>query len=165
MQKLLKQVHSENHTMVTVASPNDDFICPLCRKKVLCCDSFVTLQVGYGSTNDGTSLKARVCGTCLDRLYSRLHSLQKRKKVLYVLLSMEAGLKQLRRLKQLLIETAWHTKCSKQSQITPCMERSPILTMRLCGHGGVSLRGELIVAWEEDERSLHQRKLPSAKGL
>lgn len=26
MQKLLKQVHSENHTMVTVASPNDDFI-------------------------------------------------------------------------------------------------------------------------------------------
>lgn len=73
MQKLLKQVHSENHTMVTVASPNDDFICPLCRKKVLCCDSFVTLQVGYGSTNDGTSLKARVCGTCLDRLYSRLH--------------------------------------------------------------------------------------------
>lgn len=41
MQKLLKQVHSENHTMVTVASPNDDFICPLCRKKVLCCDSFV----------------------------------------------------------------------------------------------------------------------------
>lgn len=31
MQKLLKQVHSENHTMVTVASPNDDFICPLCR--------------------------------------------------------------------------------------------------------------------------------------
>ena len=45
------------------------------------------------------------------------------------------------------------------------MERSPILTMRLCGHGGVSLRGELIVAWEEDERSLHQRKLPSAKGL
>lgn len=29
MQKLLKQVHSENHTMVTVASPNDDFICPL----------------------------------------------------------------------------------------------------------------------------------------
>lgn len=82
MQKLLKQVHGENHTMVTVASPNDDFICPLCRKKVLCCDSFVTLQVGYGSTNDGTSLKARVCGTCLDRLYSRLHSLQKRKKVL-----------------------------------------------------------------------------------
>lgn len=74
-------------------------------------------------------------------------------------------IEQLRRLKQLLIETAWHTKCSKQSQITPCMERSPILTMRLCGHGGVSLRGELIVAWEEDERSLHQRKLPSAKGL
>lgn len=59
-----------------------DSVCPLCRKKVLCCDSFVTLQVGYGSTNDGTSLKARVCGTCLDRLYSRLHSLQKRKKVL-----------------------------------------------------------------------------------
>ena len=51
------------------------------------------------------------------------------------------------------------------AKITPCMERSPILTMRLCGHGGVSLRGELIVAWEEDERSLHQRKLPSAKGL
>ena len=62
MQKLLKQVHSENHTMVTVASPNDDFICPLCRKKVLCCDSFVTLQVGYGSTNDGTSLELLVDG-------------------------------------------------------------------------------------------------------
>ena len=60
MQKLLKQVYSENHTMVTVASPNDDFICSLCRKKVRCCDSFVTLQAGYGSTHDGTSLKARV---------------------------------------------------------------------------------------------------------
>lgn len=42
MQKLLKQVHSENHTMVTVASPNDDFICPLCRKS-----SVVILSLHY----------------------------------------------------------------------------------------------------------------------
>ena len=72
MSELLKRLQTGQRYIAEYASPNADFICPVCKQESPCYASFVTLQAGYGSVHDGEKAKVRVCGNCKDALYEQL---------------------------------------------------------------------------------------------
>jgi transcription elongation factor Elf1 len=45
------------------------FVCPICGK-VDYVPSAITIEASYGSIHDGKTVKAEICGECLDRLIS-----------------------------------------------------------------------------------------------
>lgn len=53
---------------------NLDFIhkkCEMCGKEELAL-SVIQLSCGYGSLNDGESVRLNICGECADRIYSNI---------------------------------------------------------------------------------------------
>ena len=71
MSELLKRLQTGQRYIAEYASPNADFICPVCKQESPCYASFVTLQAGV---HDGEKAKARICGECIDRLFEKLET-------------------------------------------------------------------------------------------